>query len=409
MKPITPSRLAAILTCLTLLPPVAPAQNASVDERLQRLEDEVKALRQENQQLRAEFGVAPKPSAVSFAPAGHEVSLTVGGMIQAQADFGDKGDARFASANDRFYLRRARINLQGKLLPEVEFRLEGEFAGSLGEGSGNRAQLTDGYINWSRYDFANVRLGQFKTPFGFEQLASDSGLFTIERSLPNDRLTVSRQIGAQIAGRVLDRRLSYATGIFNGTGVNTSANDNDAFMWAGRVSAVAWRGKAGGQPAQLALGADAYATTDRNLTGQPGEFGFDATPGGTKDNTFTGHRMAGGLDAQFRLGGFDLWAEYLRARFEPTDAIPLRRFDADGWYLLAGYFILPKQLQAVVKYERFDPNLAFAANRTATWTIGANWYFQSDDLKLQLDYLISDLDSLATQNRKLLMRLQTLF
>ena len=63
-----------------------------------------------------------------------------------------------------------------------------------------------------------IRVGQFKTPFGFEQLYSDPRLFITERSLGNDRLTQSRQLGAQVGGDVLDKRLTYAIGLFNGTG-----------------------------------------------------------------------------------------------------------------------------------------------------------------------------------------------
>jgi phosphate-selective porin len=400
---------AAVVAIAALLSLDASAQTSPIEERLQRLESEIGALRQENRTLRAELGLEGRAGQTIVKPAGREPTLSVGGMIQAQSDFGDKGDARFASANDRFYLRRARLNLQGKFLEEFDFRIEGEFAGSLGETTGNRAQLTDAYVTWNRYDFANVRVGQFKTPFGYEQLYSDPRLFTIERSLANDRLTASRQIGVQAAGDLLDKKVSYATGVFNGTGVNTSANDNDKWFWAGRVGAVAWQGKVAGQDARWSVGANAYTDTDNNLAGQAGEFGFDAVPGGARDNTFTGRRKAGGLDTQLHLGPLDLWFEYLRARFKPVDAIPSRSFDADGWYLQAAYFVVPKTLQAVVKYDAFDPNLSLAANGASTWTFGANWFLKADDLKLQFDYLLSDIDGVAAQNKKLLVRLQTLF
>ncbi|HET9226199.1 MAG TPA: porin, partial [Thermoanaerobaculia bacterium] len=106
-------------------------------------------------------------------PAGKEATLAIGGLLQVQAEFGDRGDSRFGTDNDRFYLRRARINATGKFLEEFDFRLEGEFAGTLSDTSSLRAQLTDGFINWNRYEEANIRVGQFKTPFGYEQLVSD--------------------------------------------------------------------------------------------------------------------------------------------------------------------------------------------------------------------------------------------
>lgn len=45
-----------------------------------------------------------------------------------------------------------------------------------------------------------VRFGQFKSPFGYEQLYGDPRLPTLERTLVNDRLTFGRQIGFQVFG-----------------------------------------------------------------------------------------------------------------------------------------------------------------------------------------------------------------
>lgn len=392
-----------------ILTTCAVAQTSSVDARLEQIESEVRALRKENQQLRAELGLDGRAGQTIVKPAGREPTLSIGGLAQVQADFGDKGDARFTTGNDRFYLRRARLNIQGRFLEEFDFKLEGEFAGTLAEATGSRAQLTDGYINWNRFDSANVKVGQFKSPFGFEQLYSDPRLFIAERSLVNDRLTASRQIGVQVGGDLFDKKLSYATGVFNGTGVNTTANDNDKFLWAGRVSAVAWQGTLGGQDVKWSLGADALATADTAITGQAAEFGFDVVPGGAKDNTFTGRRKAGGLDTQLHAGSLDVWVEYLRARFKPLDAIPARSFDAAGWYALAAYFVVPKTLQAVVRYDTFDPNVLLANNSTSTWTLGGNWFLKSDDIKLQFDYLLSDIDGVPAKNKKLILRLQTIF
>src|SRR5689334_14635335 len=163
-----------------------------------------------------------------------EASLTLGGLLQVQFEDGDRGDSRFpATGEDRFYLRRARLNATGTFAEQFDFRLEFDLAGTLGSTTGLRAQMTDGYVNWNRYAYANVRAGQFKTPFGFEQLYADPRLLTIERSLANDRLTLNRQLGAQLWGDLLDKHLSYAVGVFNGNGVNNSANDNGKFLWAG--------------------------------------------------------------------------------------------------------------------------------------------------------------------------------
>src|SRR5262245_5706877 len=116
---------------VALIAAVAPStfgQN-SVEERLQRLESEVGALRQENQKLRAELGIDGRAGQTVIRPAGRAPTLSVGGLVQVQAEGGEKGDARFTTGNDRAYLRRARINIQGRFLEEFDFRVEGEFAG----------------------------------------------------------------------------------------------------------------------------------------------------------------------------------------------------------------------------------------------------------------------------------------
>ncbi|HXU44061.1 MAG TPA: porin, partial [Thermoanaerobaculia bacterium] len=118
--------------------------------------------------------VAAQQSPLAVAkPAGREPTLTIGGLVQAQGEFGDRGDARFTNDNDRFYLRRARLNASGKFLEEFDFRVELDLAGSLANTSALRAQLTDAYVTWNHTPAAAVRVGQFKTPFGFEQLYSD--------------------------------------------------------------------------------------------------------------------------------------------------------------------------------------------------------------------------------------------
>ena len=115
------------------------------------------------------------------------------------------------------------------------------------------------------------------------------------------------------------------------------------------------------------------------------------------------------MDSQFVSGPFELWGEYLNVRFEPDSKIPKPRFTAGGWYGQASYFVVPKRLQIVVKYETFDPSDQQDANDTKTTTLGLNYYIKGHDLKLMLDYLRTDAPTpLDTQN-KVIARLQVMF
>lgn len=341
-------------------------------------------------------------------PAGRVPTLSIGGLIQAQMDVGDRGDSRFTNDNDRFYLRRARLNATGRFLEELDFRLEMELAGGLSNTSALRAQMTDGFITWNRYSQASVRVGQFKTPFGFEQLYGDPRLFTLERTLVNDRLTLSRQIGVQVAGDLLDRRLTYAVGAFNGNAVNNNFNDDDRFLMVGRLTGIPWRGKLGSTSASWAVGGNGFSSQDANVP--LSDLGVDSTPATPdRDGIFSGERQGMGLDTQLLAGRLEIWGEYLSMRLEPGSRIPRARLNADGWYGQGSYFVIPDRLQLVLKYETFDPNQDRDDDETDTATVGASVYVKGHDIKLMLNYLRTELPGPAEKQDKVLARLQVIF
>ncbi|HEX6901962.1 MAG TPA: porin [Thermoanaerobaculia bacterium] len=341
-------------------------------------------------------------------PAGKEPTLTIGGLIQAQFDVGDRGDSRFSNDNDRFYLRRARLNASGRFLEEFDFRLELDLAGSLSNTSALRAQMTDGYITWNRYPEANMRIGQFKTPFGFEQLYGDPRLLTIERSLVNDRLTLSRQIGAQVSGEFLEKRLTYALGSFNGNSVNNNFNDDDRFLTAGRLAGTPWQGKLGSSSASWSVGGNGFSSKDANVP--LSDLGLDSTPATPdRDGVFSGERQGLGVDTQFQAGPLEIWVEYLKVHFEPDSLLPSPDFDADGGYVQGSYYIVPDRFQAVLKYETFDPGTQRDDDETDTATLGATLYLKGHDLKLMVNYLRTNPPNPVESQDKVIARLQVIF
>src|SRR2546426_138768 len=95
---------------------------------------------------------------------------------------------------DRFFLRRARINVTGDFLEHFDFKLEGDF--EQGDGiSSSRTGFsgTDIFLNRNQFPEANIKVGQYKAPFGLEQTRPDTTIFTIERSQPTGTLTPERQ------------------------------------------------------------------------------------------------------------------------------------------------------------------------------------------------------------------------
>lgn len=393
----------------------AEEQPGTVEERLRRLEEGFAELRKVNEALRVENEglrkqldvVAAEVKQPVVKPAGKSAKLQMGGFVQVQGEAGDSLTGRIADENDRFFVRRARISAAGNFKEQFDYRLEGEFAGSLGNSSAMRTQMTDGYATFTRWSAANIRSGQFKTPFGYEQLYSDTKLSTPERSGVNDLLTPGRQLGLQVAGDLAGKRMSYAIGAFNGNATNTSFNDNDSFMVAARFSSFL-TGNATA-PGSLRFGVNGYTSDDRAVLLSP-FLGFDSTPASpARDNIFAGTRTGYGADAQFVAGRMELWAEYLATDFEPSNDVPSSDFTASGWYAQAGYFAIPEKLQLVGKYESTDLSDEVSNDEVDVYWLGANWFLKSHDIKLQFFYGIDDGAGASDGSGRFIARLQTMF
>ena len=351
--------------------------------------------------------VAAQAPPAPVKASGREPTVTFGGLLQVQGEGGDAGDSRFGTAGDRIYLRRARLTATARFLEEFDVRVEAEFEGSLAPAAGLRAQLTDAYINWSRYPGADVKVGQFKTPFGYEQLYSDPRLPLIERALPSDRLTLSRQTGVQIGGDFVDKRYGYAVGFFDGGGTNTSSNDDNRFAKVVRGWTRLARGKSAAGEWSWTASANGYESHDKSVA--IADLGFDSTPTTPdKDGLFAGKRRGYGLDTQLVVGPVEIWAEMFRTRFEPDDVLPRREFDAKGASLLASWMFVPNRWQAVVRYESFDPFDGLENDDTTTWTLGTSYLLKGQDLKVMANLFAVDAPARDREER-LLVRLQAIF
>ncbi len=365
---------------------------ARLEEQLARIESRLAAAPtpvdvapaiKEFRDLSQQLGWDGKSPLTVVKAAGREQRLSVGGYAQIQGEFGDSPDVRFNGVGDRFQLRRMRITVKGAFQENFEFTLQPEFGNNSISGvSGYRAQFADATIAWTRYPAFNVQVGQFKTPFGFEQLLPDTKVFTVERSLPNDQLTVSRQIGIGASGTLPGNVFAYSVGAFNGNGVNNGANDNDQFMYAGRLAATVWSKGSN----RVAVGLDGFTTRD--------------------NGTFVGRRTGAGVDAQATFGRFDTQIELLRVH---SDRLLGTDFTAHGGSALVGWYFVPKSLQAIVRYERYRANTAVAGTTSDGWVLGLNYYVKGDDIKLVFNYHLGDPAGPLSDQGRFFSRVQVAF
>ncbi len=425
--------LAAIV--LLAAPPLR-AQTPSESERLQKLERAVEQLQKRNAELEQEVSSLKKQTAEFPAGAkmktkvyydgksyvekavveeeklpvyvqqrGIELKLVLGGYIQANFEGIDVSpfEGRFGSTalKERFRLRRARINLTGDFAEQFDFKIEGDFENSDGISSSRTAfSGTDIFVNWHQFPEAQVKVGQWKAPFGLEQITPDQYLIIIERSLPTGAITPERQIGVQLWGKPFtnvwpDQKdlLTYYAGIFNGNGRNVTINDNNNFMYVGRLELQPFKGKILGQDSSLKLGADVLNSRDDKgtnisqtlnlLVNADGSLSPYVLPGADE-------RTAWSVDAWLKLGPFDLIGEYLEEYVDGRTvngvAPGFADFTTSGYYVQGSYFLIPKKLQAAVRWEDLNPGQR-ANDGIHSITGGLNYYIHGDDIKLMVNYI----------------------
>lgn len=132
-----------------------------------------------------------------------------------------------------FFVRRARLSLEGKLERYFDFRIEGDFADTA------NTALRDFYVNIHRIDEFQLRFGQFRVPISQEEMRSDNLQDFIERSLVNN-LVPSRSPGLGASGVINNGVFEYQIGAFNGKGL-LAANNNGTPETALRLRFNPWK------------------------------------------------------------------------------------------------------------------------------------------------------------------------
>jgi phosphate-selective porin len=313
---------------------------------------------------------------------------------------------------DGFSIKRARLDFQGHFSSQFDYRLLVDFVGQSGAngtaptgGQLISPFLVEAYIVYKPFTWLNVKAGQMIVEFGPENTTQDRNLDLIERSQVVNALVArkgdaanglvdsignqnGRDIGIQLNGslfRTQDRYLlDYYVQLLDGAGINTLDNNQSKDVDARLVL----------HPLRfLSLGGSYYDGYDR----------FTGTP--TKDQL----RTRWGLEANLELNNLSVKSEYIHGQ----DGITNLKTGAsatlhEGWYGQVGYFILPRHLQAVFRYDWYDPNTAKSQVNSTYYDFGLNYFFNVWT-KVQVYYSARNQQGPATNNNLFEAQLQLAF
>lgn len=291
---------------------------------------------------------------------------------------------QLASVPSGFDIRRARLDVRGALGNQWEYRLQADFVGNKAAtgtaatgGAYLSANLLDAYAVYKPWSFLKITAGQFLIPFSRENGETpDRDLLTVDRSQVVNALVArsgdgsnklvdsvgnqnGRDIGIQLLGnffKVDDRYIiDYYIALLNGAGINTAENNSNKDI-STRIVIRPWKA--------LRFGGSYYSGVDR-----------------FSSSTSINHsRIRWGTELAFDYNKLAIVGEYIKGwegSFNPIIH--------QGWYAQAAYFIVPKKLQGVFKYDTYNPNTAITNTTNTYYVFGANYYFNKW-AKIQADY-----------------------
>jgi hypothetical protein len=324
--------------------------------------------------------LAPALLAAACLPATAQRTLTdiahsakFGGYIIGQYTGSENKDADLG-----FNLRLLRLYVNGTMFDDFRYRVQLETCGAPGVDKGPR--VLDAYGEWVKYPGFQIKAGQMKRVFSFENPYNpwDVGIGSYSQAITylagfSDRVgehsSGGRDLGVVVQGDLFKVQhhpfLHYQLGVYNGQGINhredKSAKDN-----ANHNKDII-----GGL----------WLTPVQGLN--VGVFGWTGNYyNSTKEETYDRNRMAYGIKYE---GDWSFRGEYIASEGKG----PGLGNKADAWYLLAGAPIGEK----VRLYGKWDVYRKEKTHDTQStqWCLSGEYWF-AKNLKVQANYTYNDLE-----------------
>ena len=313
---------------------------------------------------------------------------------------------------DGFSIKRARLDFQGHFSSRFDYRVLVDFVGQSGAngtaptgGQQISPFLVEAYVTYKPFSWLNVKAGQMIIQFSQENITQDRNLDLIERSQVVNALVArkgdaanglvdsignqnGRDIGIQLNGSLfpLEGRhlIDYYIQLLDGAGINTLDNNQSKDVDARLVL----------HPLRfLSLGGSYYDGFDR----------FTGTQ--AKDQL----RTRWGLEADLELNNLSVKGEYIHGQDGSNNLkTGTTATIHEGWYGQLGYFILPRHLQGVFRYDWYDPTTAKNQVNSTYYDFGLNYFFNVWT-KVQVYYSLRNQQGPTVNNNMFEAQLQLAF
>lgn len=346
------------------------------------------------------------PSTRPFATLGRDTSMMIGGLAQFRYAYADA--VSHSTNTSSFAIRTARLMFTGDLPGRFRYSVTLDFARTASTYTiTENSALYDWTLLYAHSGALNLTMGQFTVPVGAELLTPTAQIDFGARYYAQDRIlnpSANHDTGVMASGKVFGERLQYYAGAFNGKGPNHTDNDNEKFLYAGRLAWTAFKGPLFGEDATLILGGSGMGESTRC---DPSALkAYDIGKVNTSFHGAYGRYVYGG-DAALRVGPAALKSEYIAALLDGRRSDPEIR--AYGWHVTAAWRLPGGKIELLARRQGYDPNTAHRTVSDIKWTtLGVNW-FVNGAARVLANYTFKREAAAATPNDEFITQLQLSF
>jgi phosphate-selective porin OprO/OprP len=381
----------------------------------------------------------PKPPVISAGDRGLSLEsgdgtfqLRLRTLLQSDTRFYFK-DGESSKPPDDFLMRRARLELTGKLFGQFDFRLMPDFAPAA-------HTLLDAWLRWTLSPAVQIQAGKVKLPVGLEREQTREFNLLTEFGYPTS-LVPNRDVGLNLQGQVMEGALSYYVGAFNGTadGQSVVSDTDDGKSAAARIFAT----PTGGALKGLGLGVAATHGEQEGLPAVYRTVGQQIFYRWHSDVVTDGTVSRLVPQAYYFRGPFGALAEYAVSSQEIVQPIAGRdELESSAWQVTASWVLTGEEStfrgvkprrnvdvtgdgwgawQIVARVTELDvdddafPRFAdplVSASKATSYGVGLNWYL-NPQVRFLADYNLTELDGSGTarfdDEKALITRVQLRF
>ena len=359
--------------------------------------------------------------AVVILPAGPARTETATGREDGRksvrkVEFGAQVQIQYANveetdsdSTDRIFFRRLRPHLSGSVTEDWQ----GKIAFDLGKAvDGDEVTVKDAYMRYTGWKNLQLTIGNSKTPFSREFLASSKRQQSLERGFVGDHNFGSpdRQLGVKLEGRDDGKKLAWAVALGGqhhdpdarkidfDTPANRKSDWNEGVVVAARVDFHP-RGHVGfgqgdfrtsGYKYNFSLAAYGWSNDGDNNPYTDPVTGAGVSSGKAELDRADGLELSAGVRGE----GLSVDAEYQVISADTVDpaftggvyldgSTDLDKAQIEGGYMLRG-----NRVEIVAAWESLD-----ADNYETSWEateIGINYFWDRHQVKVQLNYRMAE-------------------